>query len=139
MYVLSNIHFNTVFTDIFYFHPQLKFRKRIIKIIILLRNFVKNNLYYNQIIEPIVEVFSMKTRKHPLGNNNLVGANIARLRKQRNIKQKDFISKIQTMGVDMNPTSYSKLEGQTRIATDKEIYVIAKLLNVDINELFSSK
>ena len=36
----------------------------------------------------------------------------------------------------MNPTSYSKLEGQFRIATDKEIYVIAKLLNVDINDLF---
>lgn len=81
----------------------------------------------------------MKTRKHPLGNKNLVGANIARLRKQRNIKQKDFISKIQTMGVDMNPTSYSKLEGQTRIATDKEVYVIAKLLNIDINELFLEK
>ena len=36
----------------------------------------------------------------------------------------------------MNPTSYSKLEGQFRIATDKEIFVIAKLLEVDINELF---
>ena len=40
------------------------------------------------------------------------------------------------MGVDINPTSYSKLEGQVRIATDKEIFVIAKLLNVDIIDLF---
>ena len=40
------------------------------------------------------------------------------------------------MGLDMNPTSYSKLEGQIRIATDKEVLVASKILNVDINELF---
>ena len=43
---------------------------------------------------------------------------------------------MQTMGCDINPTSYSKLEGQVRIATDKEIFVIAKLLDVSIDELF---
>ena len=77
----------------------------------------------------------MRTRKQ-LGTANLVGANIEKLRKARNISQKDFIAKIQVEGVDINPTSYSKLEGQTRIATDKEIYAIAKILNVDIKELF---
>ena len=40
------------------------------------------------------------------------------------------------MGIDMNPTSYSKLEGQLRLATDKEIYVIAKILEVSVDELF---
>ena len=78
----------------------------------------------------------MKTRKVKIGNRNLVGQNIARLRIDKGIKQKDFIAQIQTMGIDMNPTSYSKLEGQFRIATDKEIFVISKLLNVDINDLF---
>ena len=43
---------------------------------------------------------------------------------------------MQTMGCDINPTSYSKLEGQVRIATDKEIYVAAKILGVSVNELF---
>ncbi len=78
----------------------------------------------------------MKTRKHPYGKENIVGANIERLRKERNIKQKDFIAKMQLVGIDINPTSYSKLEGQVRIATDKEIFVIAKILCIDINELF---
>lgn len=78
----------------------------------------------------------MKPRKLSIGNRNMVGQNIAKLRKQQHIKQKDFIAKLQTNGIDINPTSYSKLEGQFRIATDKEIYVIAKLLNVDINDLF---
>ena len=66
----------------------------------------------------------------------MVGQNIARLRTERGIAQKDFISRLRTVGVDINPTSYSKLEGQFRIATDREIYMIAKLLDVDINELF---
>ncbi len=78
----------------------------------------------------------MKLRKNEYGNCNIVGKNIESLRKAKAIKQKDFIAKMQTMGCDINPTSYSKLEGQVRIATDKEIFVIAKLLDVSIDELF---
>ena len=78
----------------------------------------------------------MKIRKNPYGDCNLVGKNIERLRKEKGIKQKDFIAMLQTNGIDMNPTSYSKLEGQLRNATDKEIYTISKILSVDINELF---
>lgn len=78
----------------------------------------------------------MKIRKQTYGNKNLVGKNIERLRKERGFKQKDFIAQIQVLGCDMNPTSYSKLEGQIRSATDKEIFVIAKILNVTMEELF---
>jgi len=39
----------------------------------------------------------------------------------------------------MNPTSYSKLEGQVRSATDKEIFVIAQILGVTMEELFKIK
>ncbi len=81
----------------------------------------------------------MKTRKQLYGSSNMVGRNIERMRKERGIKQKDFIAKIQVMGCDMNPTSYSKLEGQIREANDKEIFVIAKLLGVSIEELFENK
>ena len=80
----------------------------------------------------------MKLRKQIYGDKNLVGRNIEALRKERNIKQKDFISQIQTMGCDMNPTSYSKLEGQIRSATDKEIYIIAKILGVSMEDLFKN-
>ena len=81
----------------------------------------------------------MKTRKQEYGNANMVGKNIEKLRKARGIKQKDFIAKIQVMGCDMNPTSYSKLEGQVRSATDKEVFVIAKILNVKMEDLFDWK
>ena len=80
----------------------------------------------------------MKIRKQHYGNSNLVGKNIERLRKLKGIKQKDFIAKMQTMGCNINPTSYSKLEGQIRNATDKEIFVISKILNVPMEELFNN-
>ena len=78
----------------------------------------------------------MKIRKQEYGNKNLVGKNIERLRKNKNIKQKDFIAQLQTLGCDMNPTSYSKLEGQVRSATDKEVFYISKILGVKIEELY---
>ncbi|MBQ7661430.1 MAG: helix-turn-helix transcriptional regulator [Clostridia bacterium] len=78
----------------------------------------------------------MKTRKIAYGNCNIVGKNIEALRKRKGIKQKDLIAKMQIMGVDINPTSYSKLEGQVRLATDKEIYAIAKILSVSVESLF---
>ncbi len=68
----------------------------------------------------------------------MVGKTIERLRKEQGIKQKDFISKMQTMGFDINPTSYSKLEGQVRIATDKELFAISKILKTPIEQLFNN-
>lgn len=79
----------------------------------------------------------MKIRKKEYGNANMVGRKIEQLRKEKGIKQKDFISKMQIMGCDINPTSYSKLEGQVRSATDKEIFVISKILNVPMESLFN--
>lgn len=78
----------------------------------------------------------MKIRSKVYGDNNLIGANVEKLRKERGIKQKDFIAMLQVAGLDINPTSYSKLEGQLRNATDKEVFYIAKVLNVKMEELF---
>ena len=66
----------------------------------------------------------------------MVGRNVERLRKKRGIKQKDFVTMMQLMGFDINPTSYSKLEGQIRVATDKEVYAMAKILRVPIEVLY---
>ena len=81
----------------------------------------------------------MKIRKQEYGDANMIGKNVEQLRKTRNIKQKDFISQLQVLGLDINPTSYSKLEGQLRSATDKEVYLIAKVLNVKMEDLFANE
>lgn len=78
----------------------------------------------------------MKTRKQGYGQANIVGKTVERIRKEKRIKQKDLIARMQVMGCDIDPSSYSKLEGQLRSASDKELYVIAKILDVPMEELF---
>ena len=78
----------------------------------------------------------MKLRKNEYGDCNIIGRRVEKLRKEKGIKQKDFIAKLQLEGLDMNPTSYSKLEGQIRIATDKEVLAIAKVLEIKTDDLF---
>ena len=77
----------------------------------------------------------MKPRKAGYGDKNICGANIERIRKQLGMKQSTLMSKMQLMGVDINPSSLSKLEGQTRSATDIELKAIANILGVRVEEL----
>jgi len=56
----------------------------------------------------------MKQRKKALGTMNGVGGRITEIRLSKGIKQKELIAMLQTDGVDINPSSLSKLEGQTR-------------------------
>ena len=70
------------------------------------------------------------------GSANVVGKNIEKMRKAKGIKQIDFIAQMQTLGCDINPSSYSKLEGQFRSAIDIELYVISKILGVPMEDLF---
>ena len=78
----------------------------------------------------------MKIRKAEYGSANVVGKNIEKMRKAKGIKQVDFIAQMQIMGCDINPTSYSKLEGQFRSAIDIELYVISKILGIPMEDLF---
>lgn len=78
----------------------------------------------------------MKTRSREYGSSNIIGKRAEKLRKERHISQKDFIARLQAYGLDINPSSYSKLEGQIRTATDREVFAIAQVLNVSMDELF---
>ena len=77
----------------------------------------------------------MKPRKAEYGDKNICGANVERIRKQLGMKQATLVAKMQLAGVDINPSSLSKLEGQVRIAADYELKAIAKILNVSMEEL----
>ena len=77
----------------------------------------------------------MKPRKAEYGTKNICGANVERIRKQLGMKQNTLVSKMQLLGVDMNPSSLSKLEGQTRIATDMELKALSQILGVTMEEL----
>ena len=80
----------------------------------------------------------MKYRNN-YGSANIVGINVYNFRKAKNISQKNFVMLLQKNGLNINSSSYSKLEGQIRIATDKEIYAIAIALNVKLEALFEGE
>lgn len=79
----------------------------------------------------------MKKRSQPLGNNNIIGEYVTQLRKQKKMTQKELAAQMQLRGVDINPSSLSKLEGQTRIATDREVRVIAEIFKISADELLN--
>lgn len=77
----------------------------------------------------------MKSRQLELGSKNLIGEKVTMLRKQNQMTQKELMAKMQSLGVDINYTSLSKLEGQRRIATDKELLALSKIFNVQMEQL----
>ena len=77
----------------------------------------------------------LKPRKAEYGSKNICGANVERIRKRLGMKQSMLMSRMQLLGVDINPSSLSKLEGQTRFATDIELKAIASILGVTMEEL----
>ena len=78
----------------------------------------------------------MKPRQQPLGNKNIIGANVTKIRRLHRMSQRELAINMQLLDVDINFSSLSKLEGQTRIATDKEIQAIAQIFNIRIDDLF---
>ncbi|MDQ5983799.1 MAG: hypothetical protein RUMPE_00828 [Eubacteriales bacterium SKADARSKE-1] len=81
----------------------------------------------------------MRLREQALGNKNVVGVRIEKKRRKMRLKQKEFLVKLQVNGVDINPSALSKIEGQHRTVTDKELIAIADVLNVSIDELTGRK
>ena len=81
----------------------------------------------------------MKPRVQPYGTKNISGANIERLRKERGMRQFELVQQMQLRGVDINPSSLSKREGQVRVATDRELYAIAQIFSVSMEDLVNPK
>ena len=66
---------------------------------------------------------------------NIVGANITEIRIKKGMKQKDLLARIQAAGLDIPGSCLSKIEGQTRMVTDKELIIIANALGVEPQKL----
>lgn len=81
----------------------------------------------------------MRRREQGLGCKNLVGKNVSEERKKQGLQQKELLARLQVAGIDIGPSSLSKLEGQTRLVTDKELVAIAGALNVTTDELLKKR
>ena len=81
----------------------------------------------------------MRLRTQELGNSNLIGERLTRKRRAMGLKQREFIVQLQINGIDISSSALSKIEGQHRIVTDKELTAIADVLNVTTDFLLGRK
>lgn len=79
----------------------------------------------------------MRPRTLPLGDKNIVGANITRIRRSKGMKQKDLLVGLQLAGMDITGSCLSKIEGQTREVTDRELVILSSALGVEPGELLA--
>ena len=77
----------------------------------------------------------MAERQNP-GDRNLVGARIRAIRIQRGKTQRELIECLNTNGLEMSTSILSRIELQLRPVRDYELYLIAKSLEVSVNELY---
>lgn len=77
----------------------------------------------------------MRLRKQDIGDKNIIGKKVEEERKKKGLKQKEFLAKLQVSGIDLSASGLSKLEGQIRLVTDKELVAIADALNITTDTL----
>ncbi|WP_049765237.1 helix-turn-helix domain-containing protein [Alkaliphilus metalliredigens] len=71
-----------------------------------------------------------------MGNRNIIGKNIKRLRELKFITQEQLAARLNIQGIEVDRPMISRIESQTRSLLDYEILGIAKALGVSINDLF---
>lgn len=67
---------------------------------------------------------------------NMVGEKIKKYRKLRKMSQQQLSNKLELIGVYVCRGSISRIEDYSRTVTDIELFAIAEVLNVLINDLF---
>lgn len=67
---------------------------------------------------------------------NIVGKNIKKIRKDKNVTQEDLCARMQVMGFKLSRSDISKLENGKRFINDIEIVGFAKALKVSILDLY---
>ncbi len=68
--------------------------------------------------------------------NPIVGKNICRLRKERNLKAVDIIAQLQIRGVDVSTGVFSKVENGRNNPTVNMLIALTDIFKCDFNEFF---
>ena len=69
------------------------------------------------------------------GLNNICGKNIALLRTNLKMSQKQLADKMQLVGIDIDKNAIQRIECGKRFVTDIEIIAFAKTFNITLDEL----
>ncbi len=67
--------------------------------------------------------------------NNISGKNIARLRKNMKISQRELADRMQLVGIDIDKNAIQRIECGKRFVTDIETIAFSKVLGITLDEL----
>lgn len=70
---------------------------------------------------------------------NMIGKQVKKIRKERKMNQLTLSNKLELMGVYVCRGSISRIEDQSRTVTDIELFAIANVLKVDVNDLIDKE
>ena len=69
------------------------------------------------------------------GSSNLCGTQIARIRKEMKISQRELADRLQIYGLDVDKNAIQRIEAGKRFVTDIELVAFAAVLDKDMREL----
>lgn len=73
------------------------------------------------------------------GKKNLIGSQLKRLRKEKDLSTRDLATQLQLAGIDIDRNVINRIENNKRYVTDIEIRAIAKILNVSYDVLIDGE
>ena len=72
------------------------------------------------------------------GRNNICGKQIAYLRKQMQISQRELADRLQIAGLDMDKNAVQRIESGQRFITDIELQVFCRVLETSFESLYGN-
>ena len=77
-------------------------------------------------------MFINKTKS---GRNNVCGINVAKIRKDMGISQRELADQLQLLGMDVDKNAIQRMESGQRFITDIEVLFLSKALDRKLEEL----
>jgi len=68
---------------------------------------------------------------------NLVGPQVRNIRELQGLTQEELVTRCNLLDWGISRGTLAKIESQVRRVTDEEVALLAKVLKVDINELYT--
>jgi len=70
---------------------------------------------------------------------NVVGPQVQRLRYELELTQEQFAARCQVAGLDISRSTLAQIEAQLRCVTDKELFLLSRVLAVSTEHLFPAE
>ena len=68
-------------------------------------------------------------------NKNIIHDHLKKIRKERGLSQEELAAKLQVMNVNIDQQMISKIENNSRMVTDYELFCLCRVLHTEPNDL----